>query len=281
MTPQDGAFDEPVETAAILFNAPALSGHYSLCVRGTDALTNTGADSCITLSVDDQGPLTSAVAVAPQKVAGGEIVTLTATVDDISTGGSNIQSAEYNLDGGGWSAMVAQDGTFDSPTEPVTAAFSAPGTNGDINVCVRGTDAAGNTGGQSCTTLTIDNQGSITSNLAAVPNPVTSGAQVTLTASVDDTSTGDSNIQSAQYQLDNQSWMAMEAQDGTFDSSLEIVTVQFTAPTQEGTFDLCVRGTDSFGNTGATACTELSVESASNEPPWIYIPIVLRGKTNP
>jgi hypothetical protein len=281
MSPQDGAFDGPVETAAILFDAPASSGHYSLCVRGTDALTNTGADSCITLSVDDQGPISSAVAVAPEKVTSGETVTITATVDDSSTGGSNIQSAEFNLDGGGWSAMNAQDGTYDSPTEPVTAAFSSPITNGNVDVCVRGTDSAGNTGSHSCTTLTVDNQGPITSTLAAAPNPVTPGAQVTLTAIVDDSSTGDSDILSAQYRIDNQSWVAMEAQDGTFDSSLEMVTVQFTAPTQEGKFDLCVRGTDSFGNTGAAACTELTVADATEETPRIYIPIILRRQTNP
>jgi hypothetical protein len=280
MTPQDGAFDEPVETATILFNAPALSGHYSLCVRGMDALTNTGADSCITLSVDDQGPLTSAVAVAPQKVTGGEIVTLTATVDDSSTGGSNIQSAEYNLDGGGWSAMVAQDGTYDSPTEPVTTTFSAPVTNGNVNVCVRGTDAAGNTGGQSCTTL-IDNQGPLASAVVAAPNPVDPGVQVTLSSTVDDTTTGNSNIQSAEYQLDGGTWTPMNPKDGNFNSPLENVTAQFAASAQEGTFDLCVRGTDSFGNTGAAACTELSVTGTSTETPWIYLPIVLRGQTIP
>jgi hypothetical protein len=281
MTPQDGAFDEPVETATILFNAPALSGHYSLCVRGMDALTNTGVDSCITLSVDDQGPLTSSVAVAPQKVAGGEIVTLTATVDDSSTGGSNIQSAEYNLDGGGWSAMVAQDGTYDSPTEPVTTTFSAPVTNGNVNVCVRGTDAAGNTGGQSCTTLTVDNQGPLASAVVAAPNPVDPGVQVTLSSTVDDTTTGNSNIQSAEYQLDGGTWTPMNPKDGNFNSPLENVTAQFAASAQEGTFDLCVRGTDSFGNTGAAACTELSVTGTSTETPWIYLPIVLRGQTIP
>ena len=281
MTPQDGAFDEPVETAAILFIAPASSGNYSLCVRGTDALTNTGADSCITLSVDDQGPISSSAAVSPEKVTSGETVTLTATIDDSSTGGSNIQSAEYNLDGGGWSAMDAQDGTYDSPTEPVTTAFSAPVTNGNVDVCVRGTDAVGNTGSQSCTTLTVDNQGPITSALAAAPNPVTPGAQVTLAAIVDDSSTGDSDILSAQYRIDNQSWVAMEAQDGAFDSSLEAVKVQFTAPVQEGKFDLCVRDKDSFGNSGADACIELSVANGSTVPPWIYIPIVLRSQTSP
>ena len=281
MTPQDGAFDEPVETATILFNAPALSGHYSLCVRGTDALTNTGADSCITLSVDDQGPSTSAVAVAPGKVTGGETVTLTATVDDSSTGGSNIQSAEYNLDGGGWTAMNAQDGTYDSPTEPVRTTFSAPVTNGSVNVCVRGTDEVGNTGGQSCTTLTVDNQGPLASAVVAAPNPVEPGVQVTLSATVDDTTTGNSNIQSAEYQLDGGTWTPMNPKDGNFNSPLEKVTAQFVASVQEGTFDLCVRGTDVIGNTGSAACTMLSVTSAPTEPPRIYLPIILRNLSNP
>jgi hypothetical protein len=250
-------------------------------VRGTDTLTNTGADSCITLSVDDQGPITSNVAVVPGKVTGGETVTLTATVDDSSTGGSLIQSAEYNLDGGSWNAMDAQDGSYDSPNEPVTVNFAALGTSGDVNVCVRGMDAAENTGNQSCTSLTVDNQGPLTSTVVAMPNPVTFGAQVTLSANVDDTTTENSNIQSAEYQLDGGAWAPMSPQDGSFTSPVENVTAQFVAPAQEGAIDLCVRGTDIFGNTGAAACTQLSVAGTPTETPKIYLPIVLRGMSNP
>lgn len=100
-------------------------------------------------------PVVSAVALSPNPAVGGENVTVTATVDDSSTGGSNIQSAEYNIDGGSFSAMSATDGAFDTPTEGVTASFAAPDV-GDHQVCVRGTDANGNVSAEVCATLTVE-----------------------------------------------------------------------------------------------------------------------------
>lgn len=102
---------------------------------------------------DTLGPVTTAVAVAPNPAAVGTSVTVTATVDDTTTGASVIQSAEFNVNGGTWTAMSASDGAFDTTTEGVTATFTVT-EGGDNNVCVRGTDAASNLGEQVCTTLT-------------------------------------------------------------------------------------------------------------------------------
>jgi len=106
---------------------------------------------------DTLGPITSAVAVAPNPAAINTSVTVTATVDDTTTGGSNIQSAEFSLNGGTWSTMSASDGVFDTATENVTATFTVTQT-GSTDVCVRGTDAAGNVGDSACTTLTTQYQ---------------------------------------------------------------------------------------------------------------------------
>jgi hypothetical protein len=101
---------------------------------------------------DTLGPITSAVAVAPNPAAINTSVTVTAIVDDTTTGGSNIQSAEYNLNGGAWSTMSASDGVFDTVMENVTASFTLTQA-GDNQVCVRGTDVAGNVGESACTIL--------------------------------------------------------------------------------------------------------------------------------
>lgn len=101
---------------------------------------------------DTLGPVTSAVTVAPNPAAVNTTVTVTANVDDTTTGGSNIQSAEFNVNGGTWTMTSASDGTFDSVMEDVTGSFTLTQT-GDNQVCVRGTDAAGNVGEQACTTL--------------------------------------------------------------------------------------------------------------------------------
>jgi hypothetical protein len=106
---------------------------------------------------DTLGPIASAVAVAPNPASINTSVTVTASVDDTTTGASNLQSAEFNVNGGDWSTMSASDGAFDSAVENVTATFTVTQT-GDNQVCVRGTDVAGNVGESVCATLTSQNQ---------------------------------------------------------------------------------------------------------------------------
>jgi hypothetical protein len=105
--------------------------------------------------IDDVGPETSTVVSSPNPVAVGGDVDLTASVDDAATGDSNILSAEYSVDGGGWAAMSASDGIFDEVLEGVEASFSAPTDAGLYDVCVRGMDVPGNLGGSECTLLVV------------------------------------------------------------------------------------------------------------------------------
>jgi hypothetical protein len=280
MTAQDGTFDSPTENVTANLTVPSVQGEYSLCVRGTDDADNTNSGECITLTVDEQGPLALSVAVVPGKVGGGQNVDLSATIDDATTGGANIKSAEYQVDGSNWMLMSAQDGSFDSTTEVVTASFLSPTLSGVKNICVRGTDALDNLGSASCTILTVDSVGPIAFTVVGDPNPAESGAQVTLSATILDSTTGNTNIQSADYQLDGGSWQPMNALDGSFDSPAEDVTAQFVAPGQAGTVEMCVRGSDDFGNTGSTSCSQLSVNSSSPSSQSIYLPIIV-NQTNP
>jgi len=102
---------------------------------------------------DDPGPETSQVLANPSLVTVNTPVTLTALVDETATGGSNIASAEYSLDGTTWVAMDAEDGAFDEVSEGVTATVTAFTEPTVIDVCVRGTDALGSTGTETCTLL--------------------------------------------------------------------------------------------------------------------------------
>jgi hypothetical protein len=100
---------------------------------------------------DIEGPITSAVLASPNPAAINSPVTVTANVDDTTTGGSNIASAEYSLDDGGpWNPMAASDGVFDEISENVTVSFNAAPEAGIYDLCVRGTDAAGNVGEKEC-----------------------------------------------------------------------------------------------------------------------------------
>jgi hypothetical protein len=98
-------------------------------------------------------PIVSNVLINPNPAAVGASTTLTADVSDVTTGGSNIASAQYSLNGGTWTAMAASDGGFDESSESVTAVVPAPATPAIYNVCVRGTDAQGFTSTEVCTTL--------------------------------------------------------------------------------------------------------------------------------
>jgi len=104
---------------------------------------------------DTQGPITSDVVADPNPAPVNTAIVLTANVDDSTTGGSNIASSEYNIDGGSFLAMNAQDGGFDQVSEDVEATVPAFAEAGIHEVCVRGTDAAGNTGPAECILLVV------------------------------------------------------------------------------------------------------------------------------
>lgn len=103
---------------------------------------------------DEAGPVTSGVGVLPDPVYLNGTATVSATVDDTTTGGSSIVSAEYNLNSGSWLAMSTKDGAYDEVTEEVEVSFDATEI-GSNSVCVRGTDLAGNTGDALCQTFMV------------------------------------------------------------------------------------------------------------------------------
>jgi hypothetical protein len=100
---------------------------------------------------DTTGPTTSAVAVVPNPMSLSLPVTVTATVDDTNTGGSNIASAVFTVNG---SDPVDMTGAFNTgPMITVTGTFT-PTLQGDNTICVQGTDTAGNTGLAACEIFT-------------------------------------------------------------------------------------------------------------------------------
>ena len=108
-----------------------------------------GQTACI---ADDVPPVVSKELVTPNPVPVNGRATLTATADD----SDNIASAAYSLAGGPWTPMSASDGTFGSPIQGLTAGITAPSAPGLYNVCIRATDAAGNTSdGGACTVLVV------------------------------------------------------------------------------------------------------------------------------
>ncbi|HEX2166493.1 MAG TPA: choice-of-anchor Q domain-containing protein, partial [Longimicrobiales bacterium] len=96
---------------------------------------------------DLDGPVASALSGALHPVAAGMSIDFSGLVHDAATGGSVITGAEASLDGFTTTiALDAGDGAFDSPSEHVRGSFAAPADAGIHDLCLRGTDEAGNVG---------------------------------------------------------------------------------------------------------------------------------------
>jgi hypothetical protein len=204
-------------------------------------------------------PLVGSLLAAPDPAAPGETIELTGSVDDSSSGGSQISGAEYSLDGGAWTPMSAADGSFDSSLEAVVASLPAPVLAGDFTLCVRGLDASGNYSEPVCLTLSVvDTLGPLTSDFDWAAGSPQIGVPSSFTARVSDLTAGGANILSAEYSLDGGAWTPLSATDGTFDSPEEWVDGSFTVTDDTASYDLCLRGTDTLSNPGEALCINFS-----------------------
>jgi hypothetical protein len=102
-----------------------------------------------------QGPVSSGLTTGPTPLLVGNDINLGASTSDATTGNFPITAAQYNLDGGPYHALAAQDGSFDTVTEAVDGTVPGIGTPGDHTLCVRGTDLGGNVGAPACVTIMI------------------------------------------------------------------------------------------------------------------------------
>ncbi|MFQ5891706.1 MAG: hypothetical protein ACE5HW_02795 [Candidatus Methanofastidiosia archaeon] len=115
----------------------------------------------LNIVVDSTGPQTSNTSVSQDPTNCATSVTLTATVDDSTTGNSNIQAAEYFIDtvgtDGTGTSMNAQDGAFDSLTENVVATIDVTGLSaGNHTLYVHGQDVLGNWGSYQTITFMLN-----------------------------------------------------------------------------------------------------------------------------
>ncbi|MHB8892672.1 MAG: hypothetical protein ACYC65_11580 [Candidatus Limnocylindrales bacterium] len=228
---------------------------------------------------DTTPPLVSNVVATPNPVVFNRTSTLRATIDDSTTGDSNVSSAQYSIDGGAWQPMAASDGSFDSATETVTATLPAGLSAGGRAVCIRGGDAAGYTSdGSACITVTVlaDNTPPLVSSVVPTPNPVALNTTSTLTATIDDSMTGGSAIAAASYKLTDSygNTLSTGSVSGTFGSVSATVSTTVPAQTTAGVDTLCVSGTDSVGNTSDPTCVPFVVYDPSGGfvtgGGWIY-----------
>ena len=139
------------------------NGTHTISIRAIDTVGNAGAAVTVSVVVDSFGPTVANPTASPTSVPVATTITLTATATDppnADAAGSSITATEW-FDGtdpgtGRGHPMVAVDGAFNSPTEPVTATVDTTGwTSGPHTVSVRGLDAVGNWGSTGTVTVTI------------------------------------------------------------------------------------------------------------------------------
>jgi hypothetical protein len=148
MTATDGTFDETFEDVSASFTAPTVAGVYDVCVRGTDAASNTGAAECASIAVYDPsaGYATGAGWIPSPAGAFADDPTLTgkamfafiskyakgANTPDGNTefrfrvAGLHFQSTGYDfliVNQGGTNAQFKGSGTINCATAPDGSAF--------------------------------------------------------------------------------------------------------------------------------------------------------------
>lgn len=129
----------------------------------------------------------------------------------------------------------------------------------------------------------LDNQAPAIPDFIATPNPSRVNTLIIVNAAIDDTQTGGSRIQSAEYSLDDSGWVPMSAADGSFDTDYEKVTVSIPAFTQAGVHRIKIRAADASGNlveSGKTILLAVYDPTSGfvtgkgwiNSPPGAYVP---------
>jgi len=109
---------------------------------------------------DRNGPVARNPSASPNPTEGANTVKLTAWIDDLSTGLSNITDAEYFIgtigESGSGARLQASDGSFDSMQEKVETTIDVSGwTLGSQTIYIHGKDSSGNWGGFATLTINV------------------------------------------------------------------------------------------------------------------------------
>lgn len=198
------------------------------------------------------GPQLEVAAPAPgdEVLAGFVHVTGTAT-DDVAIVRVTVNGSDAAL------------GPSGNPADPNEVAFSFPLLllPGERTIDITATDNDGNLATVSLTVLVIDpdTRGPVASDVLANPTPVPVATLIRLSAEIDDTDNGGSNIAAATFSIDGGPAVAMSAADGAFDSARESVMADIPGFAKAGVYEVCVIGTDLVGNAGTAACTFIAV----------------------
>ena len=173
------------EPARLAANTAGQTLTNNAAAASSDTGGATASDVVTVVSSDSTPPTVTGVTATPALTTLGNGTTLSATVADAEAGGTNVTSAQYNVNGGTWLPM---SGAFGSASVNVTATIPPPSAPVADTVCVRGEDGAGNwSDGTTCVSFVVYDPsagfvtggGWITSPAGACLDPTVCGANAT------------------------------------------------------------------------------------------------------
>jgi uncharacterized cupredoxin-like copper-binding protein len=188
---------------------------------------------------DTTAPTVTAQVTGTQDGDGNYVGSATVAVTATDTGGSGVDSVEYQLDGGAWQ-------TYSAPV--------AVSTVGDHTVHYRATDVAGNTSTEGTATFAVvagDDEDTTPPTVSATvagaqddDGNYVGSATVTVTASDEG-----SGVASVEYQLNDLGW-------NPYTAPVEVTTI--------GSYTVLLRATDAAGNVGSGTTTFTLVEASDD-----------------
>jgi parallel beta-helix repeat protein len=216
-------------------------------------------------------------------VTAGTVVGLAARLDDTLNGNNNINDANWTIGIANWpgSPMFPLAPPFDNPIEDVIDGIDTTlWIPGSYEIWVYGCDAMANcntTGDFATLNITAaDSQPPEINNVlvnGATSVNVVAGTMVLLTAVVNDTMTGLSDIQDANFTVGQDAWPGtpMNPTDGSFDSASEDVNVFVaTFGWAIGPYEIWVYGCDIVPNCNVTGDFATINIIAEDIPPEIH-----------
>ncbi|MEO8357146.1 MAG: multicopper oxidase family protein [Chloroflexota bacterium] len=256
-------------------------GDHTVYVHSQDAFGNWGAFASLLLKVDNSGPATSAVQLRPNPNNGAlayspsfQSVRLDATFTEPGFGPitSTVANAEFFIDTVGANGtgilITPSDGSFNSASEngysylPLLSVNAL--SNGNHIISIHARDAVGNWGPFTTGVLTIDKTAPTVSGLTITP-PISGNTTVALSATADDTATGNSNISAGEYFIDTAgaagTGAAMTSGAASPNTAITATIPSATvAALTAGNHTIHVRARDAAGNWSTTTSATLLID---------------------
>ena len=235
-------------------------------------------------SVDDQGPVTTNVAIAPVTTNESLTTTLSFTLTEPMPG-STIVSAEYFFDhndpgeGSGYAIPITATAGPTNVTVTVSSALLAALSEGNHTVCVRGEDVYGNWGEENCAWFTIDRSGLIVVIEAPSEGEIFATDAVTATGFAFDST---SEISSITYYLSGTTSISGSVAtpvDGSYDELTEEFSIPLTGLSDDDSYVLSVSALDSAQN-AATGTVNFVVDTTVPSISWTSVPTAIVTSTH-